>query len=108
MLCCLISIVVLTGNISYDHLLTEEWANGNLLYRASYLIAAVNIKVLIMFMGFSAMESNFIACGQSYCPAKKNEKGEIVPETYFNIKQIDMTAIATQRSWTENMTGWNC
>ena len=63
MLCCLISIVVLTGNISYDHLLTEEWANGNLLYRASYLIAAVNIKVFTMFMGFSAMEAHFIACG---------------------------------------------
>jgi len=43
-----------------------------LVMRALYLIAAIHIKVLTLFIGFVSQETNFIACGQGYKPAIKD------------------------------------
>ena len=60
---CAVCLLVIVSFISYDHLLTEEWATSPLPYRFGYIIAAVHIKAFIMFTGMSAMEANMIACG---------------------------------------------
>ena len=63
---CTVCLLIHLQFISYDHLLTEEWATSPLPYRFGYIIAAVHIKAFVMFVGMSAMEANFIACGQGY------------------------------------------
>ena len=74
-LICTACLLILTLFVKYEHLLTEEWATSPLPYRFGYIIAAVHIKAFVMFTGMSAMEANFIACGQGYTPAKYDEKG---------------------------------
>jgi hypothetical protein len=72
------------------------------LLRALYLIAAINIKVLTLFVGFTSMETNFIASGQGYKPATKDQ-----PECFNSIRQIYMTDVLSQVSWTNAITRWN-
>lgn len=64
-----------------------------------------------MFIGFTAQESYFIACGQSYSPAKKttDKDGKITeePENFSTLRQINIRSIMTQYSWVECVVGWN-
>ena len=64
-----------------------------------------------MFIGFTAQESYFIACGQGYSPAKKTtgKDGKVTeePENFNTLKQINMRPILTQYSWVECVVGWN-
>ena len=88
---CTVCLLFLTKFVKYEHLLTEEWATSLLPYRFGYIIAAVHIKALVMFTGMSAMEANFIACGQGYTPAKRDEKGEIIePENFNSIRNVSL------------------
>ena len=56
-------MLVLSKMVNYQHLLTDEWANYSFFHRSNYLIGCVNMKVFNMYVGFVAMECNFIACG---------------------------------------------
>jgi len=75
----------------------------------------VHVKVVTMFIGFTAMESNFIACGQSYQPEKKSTKKDkngktvevVEPESFFTIRQIRIRVIESQYSWVGAVTSWN-
>ena len=99
---CTVILLVIMEFINYDHLLTEEWATSPLPYRFGYIIGAVHIKAFVMFAGMSAMEANFIACGQGYTPAKLNDKGEVVePENFNSIRNVSIVAIQTQKNWTK-------
>ena len=61
-----------------------------------------------MFTGMSAMEANFIACGQGYSPAKRDENGEITEQENFNsIRNVSLMAIETQKNWNKAVAGWN-
>ena len=79
-LICLILMVVLGLFFNYEHMLTETWANYTLPGRIAYLLMTNFYKVFTCFVGFVAMECNFIACGQSYSPAKKMPDGTEKPE----------------------------
>ena len=83
---CLLVMVFLSSIVSYQHLLTETWANYSFLYRTNYLIVCINFKVFNMYVAFVAMECNFIACGQSYYPEKKLADGTVQPEKFNNIR----------------------
>ena len=108
LLLCLVCLLVIVHFVNYDHLLTEEWATSPLPYRFGYIIAAVHIKAFIMFVGMSAMEANFIACGQGYTPAKLNEKGEVIePENFNSIRNVGLLAVQTQKNWNKAVAGWN-
>lgn len=63
MVICVVLMVIVSLNFSFDHLLTQEWADLPFLLRAAYLIAAIHIKVLTLFIGFVSQETNFIVCG---------------------------------------------
>lgn len=76
MLMCCVSLVTVSHYMKYSYLLTDEWANSLFVYRCLYLMGIVHRKVFELFMGFSSMEANFIACGQSYTPAKKSTDGK--------------------------------
>ena len=60
---CLLIMLFLSKMVNYQHLLTDEWANYSFFHRSNYLIGCVNMKVFNMYVGFVAMECNFIACG---------------------------------------------
>ena len=97
-----IATTILGLNVNWGYLLTQEWADMPLLLRALYLIAAINIKVLTLFCGFTSMESNFIASGQGYTPATKDK-----PECFNSLRQIYMTDVLSQVCWTNAITRWN-
>ena len=105
---CTVCLLVMTPYVKYDHLLTEEWATSPLPYRFGYIIAAVHIKAAVMFVGMSAMEANFIACGQGYTPAKKDADNQIIePENFNSIRNVSIWAIETQKNWNKAVAGWN-
>ena len=107
-LICTACLLILAKFVNYEHLLTEEWATSPLPYRFGYIIAAVHIKAFVMFTGMSAMEANFIACGQGYSPAKRDENGEITEQENFNsIRNVSLMAIETQKNWNKAVAGWN-
>ena len=99
-LACLVAFIILASNVSYKQLLTEEYAQASFAYKAVMLVAAVHLKVVSCYIGFTAMEANFIACGQSYRPAStvKDKDGKVVehvPEDFFAIKQIRIWVFET-------------
>ena len=47
-------------------LLTKEYAESAFFFKAVYLILATLVKQFTLVLGFTAMECNFIACGQGY------------------------------------------
>lgn len=57
--------VMITTDIFFpkSFLITEEYAAWSFLFKASYLICACMVKLFMLVLGFTAMESNFIACG---------------------------------------------
>ena len=63
MLVCLVMNIIIGSFFPLSHILTEDWANSPILYRATYFVLAGNIKFFMYFIGFGAMEANFIACG---------------------------------------------
>lgn len=112
MLLCLLALVVLSQLVSPRDLLTDEWASKNLGFRAAHMVAALHLKIISCYVGFSSMEANFIACGQSYKPAheitdKDGKVIERVPEDFFYIKQIKIWVFETMETWTGAVTGWN-
>ena len=102
MLIAVVLMVAVSLNFSFDHLLTQEWVDLPLLLRAAYLIAAIHIKVLTLFIGFVSQETNFIVCGQGYKPATKEN-----PECFNSLRVVYMMAIQTQVSWTDAVSKWN-
>lgn len=102
MIICVVLMVVLSLNVSFDTLLTEEWTSKPFIWRAGYLIAAIHIKVLTLFIGFVSQETNFIACGQGYKPATKDE-----PENFNSLRVISIWSFESQISWTEAISKWN-
>ena len=91
MVMCLVLVVILTGQVKSAYLFTEEWVQSNFAYKVVYLFFVVQTKIVSCYAGFSSMEANFIACGQSYKPAHevKDKDGKVVkvvPEDFFAIK----------------------
>ena len=69
MLLCMVALIIISMNVKKEDLLTEWWASSSFVYKVAYMIAVMHIKVVTCYLGFTAMEANFIACGQSYKPA---------------------------------------
>ena len=91
--------------LSARDLLTKEYDEANFAYKVILLIAAVHLKAISCYIGFTAMEANFIACGQSYKPAQDNGR---VPEDFFAIKQVHIWVFETREGgWSNCVASWN-
>jgi len=92
-------------------LLTDEYASWGFLFKSSYLIAACMYKLFTLVLGFTAMESNFIACGQGYKPAQNSvtsDKKEVsVPEQFNAIRNIDIVPLFSCIDFGELVNAWN-
>ena len=69
MLGCLVAFIAIANAVNQRDLLTEEYAAASYPYKVILLIAVCHLKVVSCYIGFTSMEANFIACGQSYKPA---------------------------------------
>jgi len=62
-LLCVVGVLIICQFISFDYIMTEEWATSWLPYRFCCIIGTVHIKAFVMFAGMAGMEANLIACG---------------------------------------------
>ena len=104
-------LVLLSSHAPKSYLLTEEYAQSGLLFKQFYLVAACLGKLVTLVLGFTAMECNFIACGQGYRPEKKTKKpdGEEITEAEnFNaIRNVDCGPIFACTDFGALVNAWN-
>jgi len=104
---CAIVLVILEILFPRDYMQTSEFAERNLLYKAGFLVGVSQVKLIMLCLGFTAMESYFIACGQGYRPARVNDKGIKEDENFNAIRSIDIVPILTLQSWQSAVNAWN-
>ena len=105
-------LMVVTGmHYPKPYMLTEEYAASGFLFKAIYLIGACLVKLFMLVLGFSGMESNFIACGQGYKPERKTTtrdgKEVIEPEDFNSIKNIDIAPVFACTDFGALVNAWN-
>ena len=94
-----------------SYLLTQEYADSGFFFKAGHLILSTLVKQFTLVLGFTAMECNFIACGQGYVPAKttKTEDGKEVttPEEFNAIKSVLAWPIYACTDFAALVNAWN-
>ena len=102
-LACMAFFAGMVAWVDKDYLIDSAFSAEPFWYRTVHLVAAMHMKMYMMFVGLTSQEANLIASGMSYRASKEAEPAE----EYNSIRTVKIRQFEMMQSPSQAITCWN-